>query len=57
LGEKTTNQLKETMEYVVNNYSKAKIKAGKLRENLVNNFTWEHLVDRVKSRLEEIGRS
>jgi glycosyltransferase involved in cell wall biosynthesis len=57
LGEKTTTQLKETMKYVINNYSEAKMKAGKLRENLVNNFTWEHLVDKVKSRLEKIGRA
>ncbi len=52
LRDKTTNQLKETMRHILNNYGEAKEKAGKLRENLENNFTWDHLVEKIHNRLK-----
>jgi glycosyltransferase involved in cell wall biosynthesis len=51
LGEKATNQLKERMRYVINNYSEAKKKAKLLRENIVQNFTWDLLADKVEKQL------
>ena len=51
LGEKATNQLKERMRYVTNNYSEAKSKAKLLRENIVQNFTWDILADKVEKQL------
>jgi len=54
IGQKAINQTREYMRYVMNNNSQAKEKAGLLRENIENNFTWDHLVDRVFNRLKEI---
>ena len=52
LGDKTKNQLKEIMRYVLNNKAEAKAKAGNLRKNIENNFTWNHLVDKVYNRIK-----
>jgi len=52
VGNKATEQLKETMVDVIRNYSQAKVKAGNLRKNLVNNFTWDILVNRIYKNLE-----
>jgi len=54
IGQKAISQTREYMRYVMNNNSQAKEKAGLLRENIENNFTWNHLVDRVYNRLKEI---
>lgn len=52
IGENGVNQMKEHMQFIVNNYGEAKVRAGKLRKNLEENFTWQHLVDRVHDRLK-----
>jgi len=54
IGQKAIGQTREYMRFVLENPSKAKEKAGLLRKNIENNFTWDHLVDRVYSRLKEI---
>jgi glycosyltransferase involved in cell wall biosynthesis len=51
LGQKTVTQLRETMRHVVNNYSEAKNKASKLKDNVIQNYTWDHLVEKVYQRL------
>ena len=51
LGDKTLQQTKEAMRFVFNNQSQASEKGKNLRRDLVNNFTWNHLVDRIEKRL------
>ena len=54
LGDKTNRQLKETMRHVMDNYSEAKERAKILRKDLVDGFTWDHLVDKCYDRLESV---
>jgi hypothetical protein len=51
LGIKAVGELKEKMRHVLNNYPEAKEKAKLLRQNIVDNFTWDHMAERVYRRL------
>jgi len=51
IGEKGIQQLRETMKFVYENYGQAKEKAEKLRQNIIENFTWNILVDKIYNRL------
>jgi glycosyltransferase involved in cell wall biosynthesis len=51
LGNKCVAQLKETMRNVYNNYGEAQQKAGILRKNIENNYTWDHTVQKICERL------
>jgi glycosyltransferase involved in cell wall biosynthesis len=46
---------KEHMRYIFENYNDAKKKAEKLRNLIVNNYTWGMAIDRVYNRLREIS--
>lgn len=48
------DKTKEYMRFVYNNYSEAKKKADKLRNSIVNGYTWDMAVDRVYKRLREL---
>ena len=52
IGEKGIKQLKEQMRHVYENESEAKLKAKKLRKDIEENFTWDHVVDRIYERLK-----
>ena len=54
LGEKSVRQLRETFRYVMDHYSEAREKGKILRRNLVDNFTWDHLTDKIYDRLKEL---
>ena len=56
LGENAVSQTKQFMRHVLNNADEANKKAGKLKENLESNFTWDLLVDKIYNRLEEIRK-
>ncbi len=51
LGTKAVNQTKEKMRFIMNNYSEAKEKARILRKDIVDNFTWDHMEERIYNRL------
>ena len=54
-GRKSVDQTKAHMRYVFENYQNAKIKAKKLRNTIINNYTWDMAIDRVYNRLVEIS--
>jgi len=51
LGDRQVKLLSETMSHVVDNYSEAREKAKILRKDILDNFTWNHLVDKIAKRL------
>jgi len=53
-GRRAIEQTREHMRYVYENYQSAKTKAEKLRNLVVNNYTWDMAIDRVYNRLKEI---
>jgi len=53
-GEESIKQTQEYMRFVYNNYSKAKEKASKLRNYIVNNFTWNMAIDKIYKRVREL---
>lgn len=56
-GRKSIEQTKEHMRNVFENYDAALDKADKLREDLVNNYTWEQAVDKVHQRVLELNEA
>lgn len=48
-------QTRRHMRFVFENYKEAKIKAEKLRNLVINNYTWDMAVDKVYNRLGEIS--
>ena len=52
---KAINTVKEHMRFVMENYQEAKIKAQKLRTQVIANYTWDKAVDRVYNRLLELS--
>lgn len=53
LGDKSVAQIKEYMHFVLENYSKAKEKSKLLKDNIVDNFSWDQLVDKIYKRIKE----
>lgn len=53
-GEESIMQTRQHMRNVYENYAEAKQKAEKLKNLIVNNYTWDMAVDRVYNRLKEI---
>jgi glycosyltransferase involved in cell wall biosynthesis len=51
LGDKAVDQMIDRMRHIVNNYSEAKNKGILLRKNIINNFTWDQMVDKIEERL------
>ena len=47
-------QTKKQMRYVFENYKEAKIKAEKLRNLVLHNYTWDMGIDKVHNRLREL---
>lgn len=54
LGEKSIQNLADKMEDIVCNYKEARIKAKKLRQKLINQFTWNHSAKIMINRLNEL---
>jgi len=52
LGTTAVDQLKEYMQFVIDNPKESKEKACLLRKNLEENFTWKHLVERIHERVK-----
>ena len=48
--------LKHHLRSVYENYNEAQQKAKLLRQRIIDNFTWDHAVDKVYNRLKEICR-
>jgi len=53
-GASSIAQTQAHMRSVYENYGEAQAKAVRLRETIVNNYTWNTMVDRVYNRLREI---
>lgn len=53
-GEDAVRQTREHMRYVYENRVEAKKKAEKLRDLVINNYTWDMAIDKVYDRLKEI---
>jgi len=56
-GMKSIEKTKEHMRSVFENYDGALDKADKLREDLVNNYTWDQAVDKVHKRVLELNEA
>jgi glycosyltransferase involved in cell wall biosynthesis len=54
-GQKSIEQTKSHMRFVYENYNSALDKADKLREDLVNNYTWDNAIDKVYKRVLELN--
>jgi glycosyltransferase involved in cell wall biosynthesis len=55
LADKFTKDFADRMEYVYNNYDEAKTKAVKLRQHLMENYTWEIAARKIIKRLNELS--
>ncbi len=55
-SKKVHEQTKKLMRYVYSHYDEAKKKNRKMKELILNNFTWNHTCDAAVNRLQEITR-
>jgi len=53
LGEKAIEQTKEIMRSVYRDKKEATMKAKQLRKDLVDNFQWKHLDEKILKRVEK----
>jgi hypothetical protein len=49
------SQTREKMREVFENYQEAQVKAEKLRNHVLSNYTWDMAVDKAYHRLKEIS--
>ena len=54
MGEQAVAQTAFLMRRVITNYEEAKAKAVKMREFILDNFTWDKCIDKVSKRIKEI---
>lgn len=55
-SKKVHEQTKKLMRYVYQNYNEAKKKNRKMKELILNNFTWNHTCNAAVNRLTEISK-
>jgi len=56
-GEKGIEKTKKHMRYVFENYDNALSKAELLKEDIENQYTWDHAVEKAYQRILELNRS
>lgn len=54
-SETGVTQTREHMRYIFENYKEAKVKADKLRNLIINNYTWDMAIDKIYKRLRDIS--